>query len=94
LATLIEWIGFVNYHCEEIGLAQSIHDILSLSHQGLTVSKPLPSRPGGGGSSGNEMSGGGGGLSSGGGGPSGGGDPSCSKSGKKREGTCGKCLWD
>lgn len=61
MATLIERIGFVNYGCEEIGLAQSIRDILSLSRRGLTVSKPLPSRPDGGGSSGNGMSGGGGG---------------------------------
>ena len=98
LAMLNEQIGFNNYGCEEIELTQSIRDILSLSRRGLTVSKPLPSRPGGGGS---RMNGGGKGLSGGGGeGPSGGrpsgdgrptgpaaGDLSGRKSGNKRGGT-------
>ena len=98
MAMLNEQIGFNNYGCEEIELTQSIRDILSLSCRGLTVSKPLPSRPGGGGS---RMNGGGKGLSGGGGeGPSGGrpsgdgrptgpaaGDLSGRKSGNKREGT-------
>jgi hypothetical protein len=39
LATLIERFGFTNYVCKEIGLAQDIRDILSLSRRGLTVSK-------------------------------------------------------
>lgn len=80
LATFIERIGFVNNGSEEIGLAQTIRDILSLARRGLTAVDPSLNRSGGGRSSGSGMSGGGGG-----GRPTGpAGDPSGSRSDKKR----------
>ncbi|KIM79552.1 hypothetical protein PILCRDRAFT_823471 [Piloderma croceum F 1598] len=78
LATFIERIGFVNYGSEEISLAQTIRDILSLACQGLTVVDPSHSRSGGG-SSGSGMSGGCGSST----GPAGG-NPSGSRSDKKK----------